>query len=742
MNSTPLTQIYCTRPNCQYPINNIPQEQLNNKPIRQRFCSNCGMPLILEGSFLPLDLLVPDQKRGGFGRTFLAQDLNFPDRPLRVIKQLHPRNIYGQQTLEIIETMFQREASVLERLRHPQIPLARALLMLEAPADLQEKSHQQSVGNNNFFYLIQDYITGDNLDTLLRKKGKFSEHEVVKVLQEILNILDYVHQEGVIHRDIKPSNIMNCHHNNKFYLIDFGAVKQVVVAGIPTEQSIVIGTPDFAPPEQLAGRPVSASSDLYSLAATCVCLLTGNHSTQKLRNDDTWNWTENINVSDNFANILQRMLSPFPENRFQSAQEVIAAINAPTNPQLNLDNTITIPPTQNLYNSPTKQSVSEIHNIGTTVFLRPFSWLFVYKFKISIFIGIISLFSMGVFILVSEERPTPISRRKQMRHQIVEENQVLKSLKPIETSIKKKFSIASSEISDIAISPDLQIIAGRSNDAKIHIWNIDTGELLANPWQDSGQIGSLAFSLDGRTIASGGLGNNNINLWQISTDNIYQRSLSLQGANYGADFIVFSPDGNRLFVGDSSNKIKIWQLPNPKPITLSRQSQGTVKTLAISKDGNFLVSGSLKGEIEIWNLNSQNSQNSLYLQNAHPNQQQSIVSSIVIDDNKSQMISGGFDGTIKIWNLKNGEILRTINDAPEKITSLAISPNQNYIISASRDGVISKWDINNGKLIKSYKLLDYFSENISKINFRNQDVIVAGYDANNIKFWEIPQILK
>ena len=333
VNKNPLVEVYCTRPNCQDPINTIPEKNLYSQSIKQRFCANCGMPLILENSFLALRPLVPEVQRGGFGRTFLARDLKFPDLPLRVIKQLHPIISPSESQLADIERLFRGEASVLGKLTHSQIPRAWAFARVEAPRDLQESNGELHQAQT-FFYLVQDFIDGQNLAQELKQKGQFSEVEVVEIMLQLLDILSYVHSEGVIHRDIKPSNIMRVSKGHtsqafggeRFYLIDFGAVKQVVVTGVPTAQSVVIGTPDFAPPEQMTGKPVSASSDLYSLAATCVCLLAGKEA-QEIREYHTWNWRNYADVSPQFADILDRMLSYHPQDRYQSAQEVIAALS-------------------------------------------------------------------------------------------------------------------------------------------------------------------------------------------------------------------------------------------------------------------------------------------------------------------------------------------------------------------------------------------------------------------------------
>jgi serine/threonine protein kinase len=262
-------ELHCTRPGCPRPENFF--TDLDNtatlQTAQQKYCTACGMPLILVGRYLPSKLL----GKGGFGAAFLARDRYTPGMRQCVVKHFQPSGDLSPQQLEIAQKLFEREAEVLEQLgrRHPQIPDLFAFFPLSVPSLQRGKEDQ-------FFYLVQEFIDGKDLENELARRGKYSEAEVLEVLREILKVLKFVHDHHSIHRDIKPSNIMR-DRTGRLYLLDFGAVKQVTKAapGTPAGRSTGIYSMGFAPPEQMAGSQVYPSTDLYALAVTIVTLLTG-----------------------------------------------------------------------------------------------------------------------------------------------------------------------------------------------------------------------------------------------------------------------------------------------------------------------------------------------------------------------------------------------------------------------------------------------------------------------------------
>lgn len=261
---------------------------------------------------------------GSFGDTFLAIDLDTLTQRHCVIKRLRIDNHYSSEIVAGIKKAFEREAQVLEDLgdRSGNIPCLYDYFSLTV-TDPQLNTPQE------FNYLVQQYIEGEDLSKELEQQGCFSEAKVLTLLNNILPGLEFIHNNDVIHRDIKPSNIVRSKaEDNKFYLIDFGAVKQVIKGDISTtEKSIVFGTISYAPPEQIKKEKVDYSSDLYALAASCVQLLTGEFPDDSRDVNNLWNWQKYPYISENLGKILRRMLQQDPYYRFQSTREVMEALN-------------------------------------------------------------------------------------------------------------------------------------------------------------------------------------------------------------------------------------------------------------------------------------------------------------------------------------------------------------------------------------------------------------------------------
>ena len=270
--------------------------------------------------------------QGGFGRTYLAFDEQRFNEPC-VVKEFAPSGI-GKHSLKKTCNLFKREAKILHELEHPQIP--KFLAYFEMHGRL---------------FLVQEYVNGKTYSALLQERQQqgrpFADGEVIQWLRSLLPILEYIHERGIIHRDISPDNVMLPQDSDLPVLIDFGVGKQAIVLhhSNPDDTSnsdqtsfvgkmSAVGKVGYSPPEQISLGQCSPSCDIYALGVTAAVLLTGREPTLLMdQNSLEWQWRSYIRTSNAFAQVLDKMIAGSPRDRYQTAKEVIAALELLNQPQ-------------------------------------------------------------------------------------------------------------------------------------------------------------------------------------------------------------------------------------------------------------------------------------------------------------------------------------------------------------------------------------------------------------------------
>lgn len=246
---------------------------------------------------------------GGFGFTFLGEDLGFPHHPKCVVKQLRPQ-ARDAASLKLAGELFQQEAATLYRLgRHPNIP---ALI-----AHFVERGE---------FFLVQEFIEGHTLDREFLGGKSYNQQEAIQLLGQVLETLSFVHAEKVIHRDVKPANIIRRASDASIALIDFGAVKQV--NSPHSEQAVAIGSRGYMPVEQMAGMP-NFSSDLFALGLVVIEGLTGLKPLEipKDPNTQEFIWSGRVALAPNVERFVSTLVRRDARDRFVSAREALAALD-------------------------------------------------------------------------------------------------------------------------------------------------------------------------------------------------------------------------------------------------------------------------------------------------------------------------------------------------------------------------------------------------------------------------------
>ena len=522
-------------------------------------------------------------------------------------------------------------------------------------------------GNN--LYLVQEFIAGETLLEELQRHV-FRETEIREILTDLLPILQFVHERNVIHRDIKPENIIRRHTDKKLVLIDFGGAKQITQTSL-ARQGTGIYTIGYAPLEQMQGYACEAS-DLYALGATCVRLMTGclplqdtygnlSDSLYDVRNA-CWLWREKlhekgINISADLGEILDKLLKHLANDRYQSASDVLQALN-----QKNISNI-----------TPEKTTISSV----PTTIISP--------------------------------QATPNSQAT---------SATLKSSNLENTSLSYVLNGHRNLIRSLTFSRDSQTLFSGGNDKSIRIWNLQTRKLQSQ-LSESGEWIVLASAPDGKTLASGS-STKNIKIWNLETrrqqhlikahfDLINSLCINPKGdlivscsrdktikiwqfdsgklvktlsGNAGFIYTVnISPDGKIIASGGSDKIIKIWRLDTGELLQQLAGSRGFIRAIAISDSLQLLASSGFGKTINLWNIRTGELQQSLEGHNG-------MIQTLAITPNGETLISGSDDRTIKIWSLRTGELLNTLTEAKGRILSIAISPDGQTFATAGEDKII------------------------------------------------------
>ncbi|NET41698.1 protein kinase [Okeania sp. SIO2B3] len=260
---------------------------------------------------------------GKFGNTYLAECIEEGKTYHCVIKQLKLENNNNLNRSKAREK-FKYEVAALTLLgSHNRIPKL---------VDSFEESGEHNISDQSAFYLVQEYIEGEDIRQELLREKSWNQNQVIEFLKQLLEILIFIHKNHVIHCDIKPSNIMQRFSDGKFVLIDFGSVKKAVSFSENFNQSSTstqsLKTRYYMSPEQSQGNEqIEYNSDIYSLGITAIQALIGKEPYQLgLRDKKTgkYNWSNNIQVDNRLVRILDKMVAFDPvQRRYKSAQEVL-----------------------------------------------------------------------------------------------------------------------------------------------------------------------------------------------------------------------------------------------------------------------------------------------------------------------------------------------------------------------------------------------------------------------------------
>ncbi|HSF74791.1 MAG TPA: protein kinase [Microcoleus sp.] len=684
---------------------------------------------LLDGRYQIIEVI----ETGEFGQTYLAKDIRRPGEPQCFVKHLRP----GTTEPKLINTtrrLFQKEAEVLEKLgQHDQIP--------QLFAYFEE---------NEEFFLVESFVAGHSLSTEIVPGKPLSEEKMIALLKELLEILVFVHGQGVIHRDIKPGNLIRRYSDNKLVLIDFGSVKEIHIAQRQAPVTVRIGTLEYMPIEQFQYNP-QLNSDIYALGMIGIQAMTGlpAYDLPKLRDLKNSNkgeivWRHLATCSQALADVLDNMVRYDFRERYQSAAEALADLR-----KIGDRSRARIPKLTIYREEVDRRSSSrgDITVVGRRILdelrvslellpeeaeaiedevLNPYRK---YREK-----G--ERYEQSLQEAMQQEYPFSLETRDELKRlqQVlgltdedaakIEELVIPKSLfaklyKAISTVLEGH---RNPNLPPASSAPHLELQASPAVSSQVNL-NGKTDFSLAQPAPTGAtpteRIASAAalvpkeprkFNpyLAGATMAAilaaiGGIyGYLKWQEWQQlaqkESQQLNQIEALYKASNYEGCISQIPTIANTSSTYSSAQELQEqcqaglrWQ--NAKVKNFAQHSDA-VGSVAFSPDGLMLASGSKDKTIQIWDLATGKSIRTF------PGDS-STIWSVAFDSNGTKLATGTGFWRVMLWDLKTGQVIRSL-DHTASVWSVALSPDGQLVASGSGDKTTKISDAATGRLIQSF----------------------------------------
>lgn len=306
---------------------------------------------------------------------------------------------------------------------------------------------------------------------------------------------------------------------------------------------------------------------------------------------------------------------------------------------------------------------------------------------------------------------------------------------------KRVFSILNghtSGVDRVGFSPDNKLLVSVGNET-INIWNVTTSQTIKSIHYPSTILHSnyptyVGFSPDGMLVVSGD-GDGVIRLWDVSTG---QNTATLEGHTGSISSIAFSPDGKSIASASLArtllpsnnpvdNTVRLWDVASGQVKSILKGHTDSVSSIIFSPDNRFIVSGSLDKTIRVWDIAS--GQTTTVLQN------DSEIKDIASDPSGNLIASVGFDNTAHVWDIANIRIKSSLTGHSESMFGLAFNWNSKLLAAGDRSGTIHIWDV---EKLQEVSAIKGHKEDIERVKFISKgNMLVSASENATVHVWQL-----
>lgn len=662
--------------------------------------------------------------KGGFGAVYKAVDTQIGNR-IVAVKEMNHDHLSPQESAEASEH-FQQEVFLLARLKHPNLPSIYDYFI--------EAGH---------WYVVMDFIEGETLEDYLtrtgnghRSGGPLPIDESLRIGIELCMVLDYLHtrQPPIIFRDLKPANIMR-NADGQLYLIDFGIAR--IFKRDKLKDTVALGSPGYAAPEQYGKAQTTPRSDIYALGALLHQLVTGNDPSltpfvfqppqlpgypqlstliMQMLEPDVNRRPPSIAV---IRQILQGLSMERPQGlgpqvypwqgppvtmgTAQQYQPSVAPAYSPVPVQLGTNQAH-----QQMYqpNQPASAPPPTKHGMS----------------RRALIVGIVGMIVGGEIISAivrSQSQAVPPGPSIQVTS--------VPTPDISGTSALKSDILTSTAIWSVAWSPNGKYVASGDGTGAVYITDAtNTNHVIVQTYNGHGNaaVTAVAWSPDSRLVASASY-DQTVQVWNARTG---KHVFTFNNFDNPVSGVAWSPDGKRLVSGDYNGTIQVLDVHSGKMIDFYDTYLEPITSIAWSPNGRYIAYVVSTNLVQVVQIRA--SIELLYTYGVHSD----VVQSVAWSPDSKRIASASNDHTVQVWDTSSGSIILTYKGHSDQVWSVQWSSDGRRIASGSFDKTVQVWDADNGGNASIFK----DGNKVTSVAWSPEGKAVVVGDVNGaLKWWNV-----
>ncbi|MFI6454080.1 WD40 repeat domain-containing serine/threonine protein kinase [Streptosporangium amethystogenes] len=614
---------------------------------------------------------------GGMGRVWRGLD-EMLDRDVAIKEILFPPGLEAAQR-EVLTRRAMREARSAARLNHPGIVTVHDVIIRDgAPT------------------IVMEFIRGRSLAQAIAQDGRLAPVRVAGIGMMMLEALEEAHTAGIVHRDLKPANVLLT--GNRVIITDFGIASLAGDATL-TASGVLVGTPAFMAPEQVRGRPATPACDLWSLGATLYAAVEG--KAPYTRSDVLAVLSSLLSEDPDppvyagpLAPVLAGLLHKDPAQRFNTAQAAHALGAVDTRPPKQP------PPIPDHLGSTGTSSRTTLPLTAVALTTAPPATAFLrspIRRRTLLLGGIGALTVIGVPAALIALNRSPWA------------------LSP--WALTTTLAGHTDSVQTVAFSPDGRTLASGSRDNTLQLWDV-AGRSSIAAFSQTHSFEAVAFSPDGRFLASGSTGlypgmedepifrdktlfgdkmlseYKTLQLWDVAGRKLVA---TLNSKPHSVEAVAFSPDGRTLASGSADKTVRLWDVATRKLVATLTGHTDSVQTVAFSPDGRILASGSAEENgrdtdetVRLWDVAGRR------LVAAITSKLSGVETVAFSPDGR--ILAGAGSNVAQLWDVASRKLIAELITYEGSFHAMAFSPDGRTLAFASRiPGMVQLWDVVNRK---------------------------------------------